>query len=173
MYAAVREITHMLTVERPGSGSEVNPVTSAARVVLMIVFMNLIFSFASILSAIAMTDVFLTLATAIAVSGIAMPVLVDRVTEFLERNRMHEVLGLFILLIVGDVLIGEAGPEAGHAMHDESLRFRTLGHELLPVSKTTFHFFVAVLVAVEIVRTGYRRRLEAEKSIARGRSSAH
>ena len=118
MYTAVREITHMLTVERPGSGSEVNPVTSAARVVLMIVFMNLIFSFASILSAIAMTDVFLTLATAVAVSGIAMPVLVDRVTEFLERNRMHEVLGLFILLIVGDVLIGEAGPEATHAMHD-------------------------------------------------------
>ena len=58
-------------------------------------------------------------------------------------------------------------------MHDESLRIRTLGHELLPVSKTTFYFFIAVLVAVEIVQTGNRRRPEAEKSIARGRSSAH
>ena len=112
MYTAVREKTHMLTVERPGSGSEVKPVKSAARVVLMIVFMNLVFSLALILSAIAITEAFLTLAIAIAVSGIAMRVLVDRVTEFLERNRMHEVLGLFILLIVGNVLIGEAGPEA-------------------------------------------------------------
>ncbi len=173
MYTAVREITHMLTVEHLGRGSEGKPAKSAARVIMMIVFMNLIFSFDSILSAIAITDVFLTLAIAIATSGIAMLVLVDRVTEFLERNRMYEVLGLFILLIVGVVLIGEAGPAAAHAMHDESLRIRILGYELLPMSKTTFYFSIAVLVAVEVVQTGYRRRLEAERSIARGQSSAH
>ena len=172
MYTAVREITHMLSVEHLGSGSDGKPAKSAARVVLMIVFMNLIFSFDSILSAIAITKVFLTLAIAIAASGIAMLVLVDRVTEFLERNRMYEVLGLFILLIVGVVLIGEAGPAAAHAMHDESLQIRIFGYELLPMSKTTFYFSIVVLVAVEVVQTGYRRRLEAESSIRPGRSSA-
>ena len=172
MYTAVREITHMLSVEHLDSGNDGKPTKSAARVVLMIVFMNLIFSFDSILSAIAITKVFLTLAIAIAASGIAMIVLVDRVTEFLERNRMYEVLGLFILLIVGVVLIGEAGPAAAHAMHDESLRIRIFGYELLPMSKSTFYFSIAVLVAVEVVQTGYRRRLETERSIRRGQSSA-
>ena len=173
MYTVVCEITHMLTVEHLGSGSEGKQAKSAARVVMMIVFMNLIFSFDSILSAIAITDVFLTLAIATAASGFAMLVLVDRVTEILERNRMYEVLGLFILLIVGVVLIGEAGPAAARAMHDESLRIRILGYELLPMSKTTFYFSIAVLVAVEVVQTSYRRRLEAERSAAHGRSSAH
>lgn len=172
MYTAVREITHMLSVEHLGGGNDGKPAKSATRAVLMIVFMNLIFSFDSILSAIAITKVFLTLAIAIAASGIAMLVLVDRVTEFLERNRMYEVLGLFILLIVGVVLIGEAGPAAAHAMHDENLQIRILGYELLPMSKTTFYFSIAVLVAVEVVQTGYRRRLEAERSIRRGHSSA-
>ncbi len=171
MYTAVREITHMLSVEHLDGGNNGKPAKSAARVVMMIVFMNLIFSFDSILSAIAITKVFMTLAIAIAASGIAMLVLVDRVTEFLERNRMYEVLGLFILLIVGVVLIGEAGPAAAHAMHDESLQIRIFGYELLPMSKTTFYFSIAVLVAVEVVQTGYRRRLEAERSIRRAQSS--
>ena len=51
---------------------------------------------------------------------------------------MYEVLGLFILLIVGVVLLGEAGPAAAHAMHDDALQIRNFGYELLPMSKTTF-----------------------------------
>ena len=92
-----------------------------------------------------------------------MLVLADGVTAFLERNRMYEVLGLFILLIVGVVLLGEAGPAAAHAMHDDSLQIRIFGYELLPMSKTTFYFSVVVLVLVELVQTGYQRKLSAER----------
>ena len=136
---------------------------SLAKVVLMIVTMNLIFSFDSVLSALAITDVFLLLATAIILSGIAMLLLAETVTKFLETNRMYEVLGLFILLIVGIVLLGEAGQAAAHAMHDPSLALKFFGYEVIPMSKTTFYFSVIVLVAVEIIQSGYTRKLNAER----------
>ena len=84
----------------------------------------------------------------VAKPGAAMLLLADGVTTFLQKNRMYEVLGLFILLIVGVVLLGEAGPAAAHAMHDDSLQIRIFGQALLPMSKTTFYFSVLVLVAV-------------------------
>ncbi|MEM0977714.1 MAG: tellurium resistance protein TerC [Pseudomonadota bacterium] len=166
IYTAFKEITHMLTVDDLGHGGDTSA-KSAAQVVAMIVMVNLIFSFDSILSALAITDVFPILAIAILASGVAMLLLADTVTTFLNKNRMYEVLGLFILLIVGVVLLGEAGPAAAHAMHDESLQIRILGYELLPMSKTTFYFSVIVLVLVEIVQTGYRRKLEAENEAHR------
>ena len=57
----------------------------------------------------------------------------DGVTTFLERNRMYEVLGLFILLIVGVVLLGEAGQAAAHATHDPSLALKFFGFEVVPM----------------------------------------
>ena len=63
------------------------------QVVLLIVLMNLIFSFDSVLSTLAITKVFAALATAILLSGLAMLILADGVTAFLEKNRMYEVFG--------------------------------------------------------------------------------
>jgi predicted tellurium resistance membrane protein TerC len=163
MYTAVREISHMLSVEDLSQSMGDTSGKSAAKVVTMIVLMNLIFSFDSILSAIAITDVFVILAIAILVSGFAMLALADTVTEFLKRNRMYEVLGLFILLIVGVVLLGEAGPAAAHAMENDALQIKIFGHELIPMSKSTFYFSVVVLVIVEIVQTGYQRKLAVER----------
>ncbi|MEM1317857.1 MAG: tellurium resistance protein TerC, partial [Pseudomonadota bacterium] len=100
IYTAMKEIMHMLAVHDPHADAE-RGIKSVASVVFMIVLMNLVFSFDSILSAIALTDVFLVMATAIIISGLLMLVLADRVSEFLAKNRMYEVLGLFILFIVG------------------------------------------------------------------------
>ncbi|HHS89596.1 MAG TPA: tellurium resistance protein TerC [Rhodobacteraceae bacterium] len=163
MYTAVKEIGHMLSIEHLDTKVGGNGGKSAAQVILTIVIMNLVFSFDSILSALAITDVFLILATAIIISGIAMLALADGVTKFLEKNRMYEVLGLFILLIVGVVLLGEAGPAAAHAMHDEALKIKIAGHEIIPMSKSTFYFSIAVLVIVEMVQSGYARKLDAER----------
>lgn len=168
MYTALKEIAHMLSVEHLDHDIENKGRKSAVGVVMLIVMMNLIFSFDSVLSAIAITDVFPVLATAIILSGIAMLVLADGVTRFLERNRMYEVLGLFILLIVGVVLLGEAGPAAAHAAHDDSLQIKVFGYELLPMSKSTFYFSVIVLVAVEIIQSGYQRKLAAERRGTQG-----
>lgn len=164
MFTAFKEITHMLSIEHLEHGVEGGKGKTAFRAISMIVMMNLVFSFDSILSALAITDVFPVLAIAILASGIAMLVLADGVTEFLKKNRMYEVLGLFILLIVGVVLLGEAGPAAAHAMHDDDLQIKIFGYALLPMSKTTFYFSVVVLVIVELVQTGYQKKLAVERS---------
>ncbi|MEM1301520.1 MAG: tellurium resistance protein TerC [Pseudomonadota bacterium] len=177
IYTAVKEISHMLRIDHLHTDVEGKSGKSAAQVIALIVFMNLIFSFDSVLSAIAITDVFPVLAAAILLSGLAMLLLADGVTAFLQKNRMYEVLGLFILLIVGVVLIGEAGVAAAHAMetaatvdevashttHDNELALKIFGYPLVPMSKTTFYFAVIVLFAVEIIQSGYKRKLEAER----------
>lgn len=163
IYTAVKEISHMLSVEHLDHDVENKSGKSGLQVILLIVFMNLIFSFDSILSALAITKIFPILATAIFLSGAAMLLLADHVTTFLQKNRMYEVLGLFILLIVGVVLLGEAGVAAAHAAHDDSLGILIFGYPLLPMSKTTFYFAVIVLFAVEILQSGYARKLEAER----------
>lgn len=159
IYTAVKEISHMLSVHDLNNAIGEKSHKSAAQVVVMIVAMNLIFSFDSILSALAITDVFPVLAIAILVSGFAMLVLADGVTRFLQKNRMYEVLGLFILLIVGVVLLGEAGVAAEHATHNPDMAVHIFGHALIPMSKTTFYFAVVVLFAVEIIQSGYQRKL--------------
>ncbi|WP_417525671.1 TerC family protein [Marinovum sp.] len=166
IYTAVKEIGHMLSIEHLKTDVEGKAGKSAGQVIMLIVTMNLIFSFDSVLSAIAITDVFPILATAILLSGLAMLLLADGVTRFLEKNRMYEVLGLFILLIVGVVLLGEAGQAAAHAMHDDTLALKVFGYEVIPMSKTTFYFAVVVLFAVEILQSGYSRKLNAERRTA-------
>ncbi len=155
MYTAVKEISHMLTIHHLDPDTEHKSGKSAMSVIAMIVFMNLIFSFDSILSAIAITEVFVVLMIAILVSGLAMLLLTDRVSDFLEKNRMYEVLGLFILLIVGVVLLGEGG----HKGHLE-----LFGYPVEPMSKSTFYFSVVVLFIVEFVQSGYQRKLAAERA---------
>lgn len=172
MYTAVKEIGHMLSIEKLAHDVEGKSGKSATQVVLLIVFMNLIFSFDSVLSAIAITDVFPILATAIILSGLAMLLLADGVTNFLQKNRMYEVLGLFILLIVGVVLLGESGQAAVHGLEAMGVPYedakaealKVFGREIIPMSKSTFYFSVVVLVAVEVLQSGYSRKLNAERA---------
>jgi len=154
MYTAVKEIGRLLVIEKLDEDSP-RAAASVLKVGAMIVLMNLIFSFDSILSAMAISKVFFVLATAIVLSGIAMLVLADRVSEFLEKNRKYEVLGLFILLIVGVVLLGEGG----HTAH-----LKLLGYSVEPMSKTTFYFSIVVLVLVDVLQTGYKRKLDAKRT---------
>jgi predicted tellurium resistance membrane protein TerC len=164
MYTAVKEIGHLLSVHDFDHEGAEKSGKSAVQVVVLIVLMNLIFSFDSVLSALAITDVFPVLAAAILLSGAAMLLLADGVTAFIEKNRMYEVLGLFILLIVGVVLLGEAGVAAEHATHDPTMGIHIFGYALIPMSKTTFYFAVVVLFAVEFIQTGYKRKLDAERA---------
>jgi predicted tellurium resistance membrane protein TerC len=157
MYTAVKEISHMLAIEHIEHEGEEKSKKSAFTVIMLIVLMNLIFSFDSILSAIAITDVIPVLAIAILSSGVAMLVLADTVSEFIKRNRKYEVLGLFILLIVGVVLLGEGGHEA---------HLKLFGYEVEAMSKTTFYFSIAVLVLVDIIQSRFQKKLAMERARA-------
>ena len=148
IYTATREILHMMNfkdLEHDNRESQ-----SVKTIVIWIVAMNLIFSFDSILSAIALSDVFWVMAFSIIISGALMIWLADRVSEFLHKNRMYEVLGLFILFVVGIMLLSEGG----HMAH-----LHLLDHQITPMSKATFYFVIGVLVLTDIVQTRYQKKL--------------
>ena len=152
IYTAVQEIFHILSLDNTKNDSR-EP-KSVNSIIFSIILMNLVFSFDSILAAIALTDVFLIMVIAILIGGILMIYLADRVTEFLKKNRMFEVLGLFILFIVGIMLLSEGG----HLAH---LHF--FGNEITPMSKTTFYFVIGVLILVDIIQSKYQKKLLIKK----------
>ncbi len=154
MYTALKEISHMLAVENIDHDSHAPKSRSVAGTISLIVMMNVVFSFDSILSAIALTHVFWVMATAIIISGIMMVVLAETVSDFLKKNRMYEVLGLFILFIVGILLLSEGG----HLAH-----LTLFGHAVEPMAKSTFYFVIFVMVLVEIVQGRYQKKLMARK----------
>jgi len=153
IYTAMKEIMHMLVVHDPDvhqhSGKR-----SVGTAVFWIVLMNLVFSFDSILSALALTDVFIVMAVAIIISGLMMLLLADHVSSFLEANRLYEVLGLFVLFIVGIMLVSEGGHIA---------EIKMFGYAVEPMAKSTFYFVLVVMLLVDIVQGRYQRKLLAQK----------
>ncbi len=153
LYTAIQEIFHMISItdqDQNQTGSR----RSVAMAIFWIVAMNLVFSFDTILSALALTDIFWIMATAIVVTGVAMIYLADHVAEFLDRNRMYEVLGLFILLLVGVLLVSDGGHLAGLVL---------FGNEVLPMAKSTFYLVLFVMVAVDLVQGRYQKKLMRER----------
>jgi len=148
IYTATAEIFHMLSLDNVGN--DAREPKSANAIIFSIILMNLVFSFDSILAAMALTDVFPIMVVAIVIGGLLMIWLSDRVTEFLKRNRMFEVLGLFILFIVGIMLLSEGG----HLAH-----MQLFGNDITPMSKTTFYFVIGVLIIIDIVQSKYQKKL--------------
>lgn len=152
MYTATKEILHMMSLEDDDHEMQNKKESaSAGTVIAWIVVMNLVFSFDSILSAMALTDVFAVMAAAIVIGGVLMVWLSDKVSVFLQKNRMYEVLGLFILFVVGIMLLSEGG----HLAH-----LHLFGSVITPMSKTTFYFVITTLVLTDIVQGKYQKKLK-------------
>ena len=166
LYTAMKEIFHMIVVE--DFQTEVKRDASSAKsVVAKIVFMNAVFSFDSILSAIALvsgtgdkpgeisTAGFWIMVVAILTGGALMIWLADGVSTFLQKNRMYEVLGLFILFVVGILLLSEGG-------HLSEMKL--FGSEIHQMSKATFYFVITVLVLTEVYRRATRKNSSPSSS---------
>lgn len=154
IYTAIKEIWHMVSFDDLEEGdSKKKPVN---QVITMIVVMNVVFSFDSILSAMALTDEIWVMATAIVISGILMIWLSDHVSTFLQKNRLYEVLGLFILFVVGIMLLTEGAHLAHLSLFD---------NEITPMSKTTFYFVIFVLVVTDLVQSRYQKNLIKKKKM--------
>ncbi len=166
IYTAIKEITHLLAVDHieHSEGSKAKSVTQA---IIMIVIMNLVFSFDSILSAMAIANTKETIggevhteyqiwimSIAIIASGIVMMLMADYVSDFLKKNRMYEVLGLFILFLVGVLLV----TEGAHLAHLKLFTF-----PIDAMSKSSFYLVVGVLVLSDIISTNYQKRLWAQR----------
>jgi len=164
IYTAIKEIHHLLQVDHiehsEGSGKR-----SVKGAITLIVLMNLVFSVDSILSAMAIASVpgvdggaptyqVELMVIAILLSGLAMILLADRVTEFLKKNRMYQVLGLFILFLVGVLLV----TEGAHLAH-----LKLFGFSIDAMSKSSFYLVVFVLVVTDVISNRYQKRLWAQK----------
>lgn len=165
LYTATKEIIHMMMLEEEGNAADRKP-SPPGKVIGLIVFMNVIFSFDSILSAMALASKpplaegkhggyhLVVMIIAILIGGALMILLADKVTDFLQKNRMYEVLGLFILFVVGIMLLTEGA-------HLADLSF--FGNEIQVMTKTTFYFVIAVLFLTDIVQGRYQKKLMQEK----------
>lgn len=156
IYTSIKEVLHMITLDDKHE-QENKKTASVLKSISMIVFMNAVFSFDSILSAMAITQIAWIMIVAIIFSGLLMIWMADRVSAFLQKNRLYEVLGLFVLFIVGILLISEGG----HMAH---LSF--FGHPVEAMSKSTFYFVIAVLVTVDLIQGRYQKKLLLKKNPA-------
>ena len=155
IFTAMKEIFHLMQIDTLEVDHKNRKSTSA--VLFSIVLMNLIFSFDSILASMALTEVFWVMAAAILISGIIMMYLADKVSDFLNKNRMYEVLGLFILFVVGIMLV----TEGGHLAH-----LKLFGESIEAMSKTTFYFVILIVVLNDIVQGIYEKRIrQTNKSL--------
>ena len=151
LYTATKEIFHLVNyVPQEINESDETSYKSINYAIASIVVMNIIFSFDSILAAMALTDVLMIMIIAIVLGGLLMIVLADRVADFLTKNRMFEVLGLFILFIVGIMLLSDGA----HLSH-----LKIFNNEILPMSKSTFYFVISVLIIIDIVQHRYNKLL--------------
>ena len=147
LYTSVKEIWHMLHFEENITEQKNKSVTQT---IVMIVVMNLVFSFDSILSAMALTENNYIIAIAIIIGGILMIIAANKVSAFLQKNRMYEVLGLFILFLVGVMLISDGGHMA---------EMKIFKQEISAMNKSTFYFILIILVLIDIVQTKYQKNL--------------
>lgn len=153
IYTALKEIWHMIGYNDNDLDKE-KKTKSVGSVIMWIVIMNLVFSFDSILSAMALTENNYIIAIAIIIGGVLMIVAANKVAVFLQKNRMYEVLGLFILFLVGIMLISDGGHQA---------HMKILSQEISPMNKSTFYFILTILVIIDIVQSKYQKNLLKSK----------
>jgi predicted tellurium resistance membrane protein TerC len=102
-----------LRLKIKGVEHEVADVTSFGRVLTTVVGLNLLFSVDSILTVVGMTDVYLVMAGSVIISVALMLIFADPIARFMRENPDFEILGLFVLLLIGFVLF----LEGGHVAH--------------------------------------------------------
>jgi len=104
-----------LRVKLKGVEDHVKEAARFKDVVTLIVGMNLLFSVDSILTVVGMTTVFPIMVGSVVISVALMLIFADPLSKFLSKNPEFEILGLFVLLLIGFVLV----LEGGHTAHLE------------------------------------------------------
>lgn len=101
-----------LRVKLKGVEGEVKAASRFRDVVGLIVGMNVLFSVDSILTVVGMTESFPVMIGSVVISVALMLVFAAPISRFIGENPEFEILGLFVLLLIGFVLFLEGGHEA-------------------------------------------------------------
>lgn len=119
IWSGVRE----LRLKIKGVEHEVAAVSSFAQVLATIVGLNVLFSIDSILTVVGMTDVFLVMMGSVVISVALMLIFAGPIADFMHANPDFEILGLFVLLLIGFVLFLEGGHVAHMTVNDSKFPY--------------------------------------------------
>ena len=109
IWKGVKELRH----KSKGVEQHVKSAANFYQVLFIIVGMNLLFSVDSILTVVGMTDIFMVMAGSVVISVAVMLFFAGTISDYMSENPDFEILGLFVLLLIGFVLI----LEGGHVAH--------------------------------------------------------
>jgi predicted tellurium resistance membrane protein TerC len=140
-----------LRVKIKGVEHEVGEATSFGRVLATIVGLNLLFSVDSILTVVGMTDIYLVMAASVVISVALMLVFADPIARFMRENPDFEILGLFVLLLIGFVLF----LEGGHVAH-----MMVNGSEFPYIPQWITIFILLLMFSVDFYQNWLERKRE-------------
>jgi predicted tellurium resistance membrane protein TerC len=119
IWKGVKELRH----KSKGVEQEVKSSAGFYNIILIIVGINLLFSVDSILTVVGMTDIFLVMAGSVIISVAIMLIFAGTISDYMNQNPDFEILGLFVMLLIGFVLILEGGHVAHLTVNNSSFPY--------------------------------------------------
>lgn len=147
IWSGVKELRHKIK----GVEHEVGQAATFGQVLFTIVSLNLLFSVDSILTVVGMTDIFLVMIGSVVISVVLMLIFAGPIADFMHRNPDFEILGLFVLLLIGFVLF----LEGGHVAH------MTVNESEFPYIPQWITIFILILMfSVDLYQNWLERKRE-------------
>ncbi|MBD3851041.1 MAG: hypothetical protein IFK93_07070, partial [Acidobacteria bacterium] len=140
-----------LRLKIKGFEHQVEGAVSFRKVLITIVGLNVLFSVDSILTVVGMTDIFLVMAGSVIISVVLMLVFAGPIAEFMSKNPDFEILGLFVLLLIGFVLF----LEGGHVAH-----MTVNGSEFPYIPQWITIFILLLMFSVDFYQNWLERKRE-------------
>ena len=145
-----------------GVEQEVKEAASFYQVIFIIVGMNLLFSVDSILTVVGMTDIFLVMAGSVIISVAVMLFFAGTISDYMNENPDFEILGLFVLLLIGFVLILEGGHVAHLAINGSAFPY---------IPQWIVIFILLLMFTVDLYQNWHERKREKHPVTLRRRKS--
>jgi predicted tellurium resistance membrane protein TerC len=138
-----------LRIKAKGVEHEMSQTNDFRRVVTVIVAMNLLFSVDSILTVVGMTSVYAVMVGSVVISVVLMLVFARPIARFIAQNPDFEILGLFVLLLIGFVLF----LEGGHTAH-----LVVNGTDFPYIPQWIVIFILMLMFAVDLYQNWWERK---------------
>ena len=142
-----------LRLKIKGVEHEVQQVSRFGQVLFTIVSLNLLFSVDSILTVVGMTDIFLVMVGSVVISVALMLIFASPIADFMHENPDFEILGLFVLLLIGFVLF----LEGGHVAH-----LTVNGGEFPYIPQWITIFILLLMFSVDLYQNWLERKREQQ-----------
>jgi predicted tellurium resistance membrane protein TerC len=120
------ELHHKLYKKQSDKTKSQNKANTIRNIIIQIIFIDIIFSFDSILTAVGLVDQIWLMITAVAASMLVMMLLAKQISAFINKNPGIKLLALSFLLLIGGYLI----LESLHFKLDKSLLYFGMGFAL-------------------------------------------